>query len=540
MGLRAAPPFRWPLTGLSDTLDGTDTFPGAMASLSNMVPDPSTKGVWQCRPAAQQLTAFAGFTLPGFVSALVVEGDRAYGMVASSRFAGYDEPFCFDLTSNTFVAISGVTAANVPASPSATGSWTPPSIALVGVYLIVAHPGFPATGGGLIGYINIANPAGLTWAAGNTATNALPEAPTWVQQLGDRAYYGCNPTVGQPIVYFSDVLAPLTITNANQSLTFGDRVTLTWAAGLPLNNQLGGIIQSLIVFKGVTNLYQITGDYSTPNNPLTVNSLNVATGTLCPLSVTTTPRGLAFIAPDGLRFIDFSAQVSDPIGISGDGVNVPFLNPVIPSRVAAAFCSNVLRISVQNSNVVGVPTQEYWFDLSRKVWSGPHTFPASLIAPWRGTFVMAPTGITASLWQSDPVQTPTSQFIENGVPMVWTAATSILPDNQQMAESAVIETTWTMGLSAQVSVQALDEANTVLDIIAIQPSSPTYLWNGGLWGARLWRGANINLAPHRILWDKPIVFRRGSVVASGQSTAGFKIGDLYIRYQSLGYTQQGG
>ena len=80
----------------------------------------------------------------------------------------------------------------------------------------------------------------------------------------------------------------MTITNATNVLTFDDNQKLTAAIGLPLSNQLGGILQALMVFKGTANIYQITGDISLGSGPplgtLSKNTLNVATGTFAPNS----------------------------------------------------------------------------------------------------------------------------------------------------------------------------------------------------------------------------------------------------------------
>src|ERR1051325_8341604 len=82
--------------GASDAHDGTNTFPGAMAALTNLVPSPTTAGVFVPRPAAVQLTDFTGFTSPTAITALLVIGARIYGMISSGKTAGYDEPFCYD------------------------------------------------------------------------------------------------------------------------------------------------------------------------------------------------------------------------------------------------------------------------------------------------------------------------------------------------------------------------------------------------------------------------------------------------------------
>jgi hypothetical protein len=539
MALRNATPLSFSPQGVSDALDSTNVFGGAMAALSNLIPDPTTKNLWQCRPAALKLTSFAGFTTPGFVSAMGVIGNLAYGLIATGRNAGQDEPFAYNLLTQSFVTISGVTAANTPTSPATSGAWTPPSMALIGTKLIFTHPGFNFGGGFAFGVLDISNPAAPAWSATNTSINALPALPSWVANFNGRAWFLVNPATGQPGAYFTDVLIPTQITNAAQVLTFDDNLPLTCAAGLGLYNQQGGIIQALMVFKGTSNIYQVTGDSAL--NTLAKNSLNVATGTLSPLSVTPTPRGLTFLAPDGLRMIDFTAKVTDPVGVDGEGVNAPFIYSTVPSRVQASSNQNVLRISVQNGLATGSPQQEWWYDISRHKWSGPHTFPASMIAAHNNTFIMTPVGVTGSLWQSDVAQSATSTFVENGVQLAFMFTTCLLPDAKQMCEFQVVETTVNMALIAgqqPVSVQALDQNGSVLGSVLQTASGAGTLWGQFNWGQALWGGAANALAHRDCNWTQPLVFSRMQLSVQGNSILGFKIGDVFLRYQKTGYLQR--
>src|SRR5262245_41209533 len=124
MSLRRSTPLTLVPRGLSDALDGTNVFSGAMASLQHLVPDPSTRGLWQCRPAAQNLAflsggggggAFSPGFSPGFgpaggggggpagmISVMKVIGNMVYGMVASPDFPGHDAPFAYNLLTNAF------------------------------------------------------------------------------------------------------------------------------------------------------------------------------------------------------------------------------------------------------------------------------------------------------------------------------------------------------------------------------------------------------------------------------------------------------
>ena len=553
---RNSKPLAWRIKGLSDALDSSEGggFPGSMLALQNLIPDPSTRDLWQCRPASKLLFQFgqtgdpwsSGFSSGfgpvqalGFISCIKVVGNFVYGMAASSTFPGHDVPFCLNLLNNTQVTVGGpISAANTPVSPPTINAWIPPQMDVIGVKLMVAHPGFTGAGNNWVGWFDLTNPGAPTWNAGNLTGGfiSFTVAPIAVKQFNNRAYYIHN-APQQPAVIFSDALNATNCTNANQILTFNDNVALTALGALPLNNQLGGIIQSIMVFKNVSNIFQITGDAALNN--LSVNSLNVSTGTLAPNSICATNMGLAFAAPDGMRIINFTAQVSDPIGYAGQGVTVPLVYSSVPSRIAAACNGTVMRVTTQNGNISNNPTQEYWFDFGRKVWSGPHTFPASLIQPYNGTFIMTPTGILGSVWQSDPVQSLTSVFVENGIQMTWMAQTSLLPDTDQMTNVCITETTLDMALPPTippVAVVAADQNGSAINSVSISPPFVGGLttWGQFIWGQAPWAGGiAAALSPYEIPWTLPIVFARGTLQANGNSIIGFKLGTWHARYQVL-------
>lgn len=516
----------------SDSLDGTNTPPGGMSALTNLIPDPTTRGLFYARPASFEQTDFTGFTTPGFVSVFRVIGTRIYGMVASALTPGRDQPFCFDITSGTFIAITGVTPLNVPISPSDTGEWTPPVMSLVGVILVITHPGFTGAGGNYFAWIDLTNPAAPDYDAGNVATQPLTAVPVSVAQFYNRAYFA----VGNALI-FSDILNALTVTGSDQVLTLGDDVEITALGGLPLNNQLGGIIQALIAFKGVSVMYQVTGDKA--SSDLALNALNIATGTFAQNSVTPTPKGLAFMSPEGLRVIDFQANVSDPIGTAGDGVTVPFIYTVVPSRICASYNANVVRISSQNGFAPGTPDQEYWFDMVRNIWTGPHSFPASLIGPYSDTFIKTAIGVDAKLFQSDPVQTAVSTYVENGDQMEFLWQTTLLPDTRQMEMNSVVLTTINMALAPEepFTVTAVDQNGSEIDSVEVMATGAATYWGAFTWGVDLWQGAQNALSPRLVPWTEPIVFEKLSIAINGNCAAGLKIGNLYMRYKVLKYIQ---
>ena len=511
-----------------------------MASLQNLIPDPTTKNLWQCRPAAISDADFVagGFNTPTFISCMKVIGTRIYGMVSTAANAGNDEPFVYDIPTSAFIAITGVTGANTPVSPLSSGTWNPPTLDLIGSKIIVAHPGFTGAGGAYFGVLDISNPAAPTWTAQNTTTNALVYPPQWVRNFNGRCFFLVNPPNSQPGCYMSDILNPTVITNANQILTFGDNVPLTCAAGLALQNQLGGILQSLMIFKGLSNIYQVTGDFSL--STLAINTLNVATGTEAPNTVSPTSKGLMFVAPDGVRLIDFTATVSDPIGADGDGITTPFINALAPSRMCAAYNVGIYRVQVQNGLAVGNPQQQWWLDLVRGIWSGPHTQAASLMQPYGGTFIVSLQGVGTNLFQSDTVQSATSTYTENGVALQFNWATPMLPDTDQMAEVAMVETTLHMALVAgnTETITVQDQDATIIDTVSIVASGAGTLWGVFTWGAALWQGGNNALYPRQLKWHFPIVLRRMAIAAQGACVSGLKIGRLHLRYQVLGYLQE--
>jgi len=556
MGLRHTTPLAFSPVTACDALDSTDLPTGAMQQLRNLVPDPSTINLWTCRPASILLYDFAAnnFGSPwssafssafgphvtsatGFISALKVIGNQAYGMIAYGT--GVDIPFSINLLTNTAINITGVLpGSNCPTSPATTGAWTAPTMDVIGINIVVTHPGFN-TINGYFGVIGINNPSAPSWGSGNTAPNALPAVPVGVKNFNGRAWYLVNPATGNPGSYYSDVLAAGTITSGSQVITYDDNIALTAMGALGVEQTQGGILQALIVFKGVSNVYQVTGDAA--SSTLAKNSLNIATGTFAVNSVTPTPKGLAFISPDGMRIINFAAQVSPPIGDAGKGITIPFINAVQPTRIAACFNADTFRASTQNGAVAQTPTQDWWLDFSREAWNGPHDFPSSLIQPYKGTFIMTPTGVFAKLFQSDVTPMGASTFIENGTQMTYTWQTAMLPDTDQMCENAIVETTLHMALSTSVppvNVAALDQTQAVFDTVQVSATGSSTLWNAFNWDQAQWNLGLSVLFPRPINWHQPIVFRKLSIYASGQSDLPIQIGRLHLRYEQLGYIQQ--
>lgn len=604
--------------GVCDAVDGTNAPKGAMSILSDLIPNPSTRNQFVCRPASVLASSFSGFITPGVPNALLVVGNIAYGFVPSGRNAGKDEVFAYNLSTGVFQTIANITAANSPTSPATTGDWTPPTMyAVTASRIVITHPGYNFAGGYAIGWLDISsftsntvtgathsnmtidglssdvitvngwqvgmaisgaglnpgtyitsiNAAGTTitisqnatatasgvtftvtggtpgaplYGAGQTSPIALVGLPQSVSAFNERAYYA----VANALV-LSDVLLPTQVSGAGGTfdpvLFLGDNESITALAPLGLTNQVtGGIAQALIAFKGDAALYQVTGDPATTNLNVALNPS--PTGCLAQNAVCNIPTGLAFIAPDGLRVLSLAGVVGDPIGANGEGVNVPFLYAVNPTRMCMAYNQNVLRVSLQNGNAEGQPLQEYWYHITLKSWTGPHSFPAAVISAYQGQpdhgFVAAGSGVSGKLFTSTVTPTANSTYTENGNAMVFTAKSILLPDNEEGSMYSVVESTAALSIpfGSTFNVIATNEVGDILNqLVIVNGAAANTIWDAFNWGAADWGGATPPFMEWPVPWTEPLVFKQMQVLFNGSSMAGVIIGNVYTRYEVLGY-----
>lgn len=531
MALRKQKPVVWTPSGVSDGSDGSNVFKGAMTALKDLVPDPSTKGVYVPRPASTLLTDFSGsgISSPGFISAAKVVGDTVYGFVATSSPSGKDIPFIYNIATDSFTSISGITAGNTPDSVSDTGTWTPPTIAVIGTTVVFTHPNFSLANP--IGFLDISGAP--SWTASNTSPNTLPDVPVAVENFASRAYYSVGNTE-----YFSDNLAPDTITNATQSLTIGDESPIVGKGKIPLSSVTAGSVEALMVFKEAT-IHQITGDAAL--NTLLNSEVATGIGTRSPLSITPTPYGLMFISQFGLRNISIGGEMSPIIGADGGGVSVPFINAVEPSRISGAFNVHTYRVNTQNSFIPTLPFQDWWYNTDLKSWTGPHSFPASLVQPYEGTFVMTRQGGGAELWQSDIVPTDASSYIENGEQLEFLYQTILLPDAPSLMEWAVHESTIGLQFSkvgGTVNFFCQNEDGVLLNSASKTIDVTASVWGTTSWGTSQWNGDVTGYQQIRIPWSEPLIFSQASFGCTGNAVNGLKIGAISNRFQQLGYMRQ--
>ena len=539
MAIRNGQPVRFTPKGVCDAFDATDAFAGACSIMSNLVFDQGNPEVIVSRPGVgSPVTSFGSFTSPTFVSVHIVIGNVVYGMVSTARNPGHDEPFAFDLNAGTFITISGVTAGNTPTSPATSGTWTPPTMAVISTKIIVTHPGFPGSGGSFFGVIDITTPATPAWSSTNLATNPLPGVPTSVANFNNRAYY----SVGN-IVYFSDVLVPTTRTNASQSITIGDTTPVTAQSGLPIQTTSAGVIGALVVFKG-TSIWQVTGDPTTNN--LALNYLTLTTGCIAPRSIVQVTFGIAFAGVDSPYLLSFSGLLMSLSSSPGQqpvaDLQVPFQNATSPTRMAAAFSGNIYRICL-TTNIQGITqTNDYWHDIRRHRWTGPHTFTYDCASAFGENFIVSGADHGAALFLSQSVGNTTSTYSDNGVPLTSHLRSSSFPKTGHMQQVQVVESTIELssaGGMENYNLTMLDDQNNTLGSTFVQTPQAGALWGAFLWGAANWASAVKIPHVYTIPWPNTLVFQKGAIDVIATSSSQLSIGTFFARYQDTGYTNAG-
>lgn len=520
MPLRNALPIKFKPRGYSDTWDGSNAVPGAMGALQNLIPDPSTINSFICRPAFRDISDFVGFSSPGFVSIAYQINGYVFGLIASGLNSGKDEPFCFNIGTSSFVTVSGITSGNVPTSPSTTGDWVNPTITVMGPYIIVCHPGFNGSNG-YFGWFDVSTPTAPVWHSGNTTTTALSSVPRAAVMFSNRIYFA----VGNTLQY-TDTLS-LTRTNPSQSLTAGDTSVVTALSLFTLTTTNQGILQGLLVFKANT-VFQITGDAAL--STLAINSLNTAAGTISPDSVVPTPAGVFFVAPDGIRIVQPDGTVSEP----DVDFRVPLLNVLYPSRMSAAYNSDIYRICIQNGSKANAPWEEYWYDIGREIWTGPHTCQQDIATPYGAGFVCFSHLNPGKMFLSYVTQVSGSSFVEldqTGAlnTLAWNFQTSPLGEDDYMYLNTLLETTINLAFQTgepPITCSVSDQSNGVLTQATIVPPGVGSIWGAFTWGSGIWGGLQYGLTSFLIPWPKPVTFGKAVISIVGVSSLGFKISNL--------------
>jgi len=522
-------PFRFNPRSVVDALDGGQVQPGGCSALTNLVFDRVNPATLECRPAATEEYDFAGITTPTHVSIAYVVGDICYGFIGSAAVATYDQPFAYNLATSTLITVTGTQdSTTLPLTQGTTGMWAPPTMALVGVLLYVTHPGFTGGATAYFGWFDTTDPTAPVWHAGNTTTTLLPTVPTAVAQFNNRAWLACD-----NVLYFTDALTT-TISDATHILTIGDSIGITAIAPQPLITTVQGIIQSLCVMKpAIVGL--ITGD--AVDGTLAINIISSSVGTSAPRTVAPTPKGLVFMAEDGIRLLGQDGVLGSPYG----EFKVPFTEALTPSRASAAYNNGIYRITVQNGHKNGNPYEEYWLDLMAGGWTGPHTFVQDVVYPYEDTFVAFWKDTAPALHISDVTQSGSSTFTEDGSALTFLYRTAPLSDGGGMYEGSACLSVVDMQLphvAQSYTFVASDVNHGVISTAAVATSLTGAVWNGFNWSEATWTSVSYGMERYNIQWTEPLVFSRLVIQATGTAIAGFKIGKLVVGNEPLKYVRK--
>lgn len=509
---------------LRASMVASDTTVGAGSWVSTL-----TGETWTVNGAASiQGSNFAG---AGVISVQETIGNITYGMISTTRNTGKDEPFAYDNSTSTFLPISGVTNATSPTTQATSGAWTPPTIAQVGVNVIVTHPGFPG-GATKFGWFDTTTPGAPVWNAGDTTTNALSAVPTSVANFANRAYFA----VGKYTEY-TDVLT-LVRTASSQALTIGDASNVTALSGLPVQTTSSGVVQALVVFKAF-QVWQVTGDPATNN--LALNYISLQVGCEAPRSVKQAPGGIYFASISGPMIVNQLGFVK-PVTNAQDGseadVKNPWQNAVVPSRIAAGYSGTVYRLCMQTVLLGNNQTKDYWFDERRRRWNGPHSFTYDCVSQYGNYFVLASNANPAKLIKSESMQSVNSVFTDLGTTITCTQTPSTFPKTGHMTVKQVVESTQELAASsaaATFQITAIDDQGTTLDTCTITVSAPGTLWGSGVWGSFSWASGYAKPRVYTVPWTQPLVFKKMAQSITSNGNAALSFGTFYARYQDAGY-----
>lgn len=351
--------------GLSDSLDQFNSFEGSCQAISNMIFDRTDSNALTSRPGAFSITTFTGFNTPGVISTLKQVGPLIYGMIGSALNAGNDQPFIYNVTTNAFLTISNITAANTPATQSSAGDWTTPSMDIVGTKIMVTHPGFNAVGGYYIGWFDISgfSSAGLSGTTNGTTTITITGG------LGSSNLNAYGIQVGFAISGSSgDIPAGTYITNINALNGTSAIITLSQAAtgshtgqtltitGGTLSNPLWGAgnlsgALSFTTLPTVVAQFYNRAYYGSGNNVLFSDSL-VATNATASTQVLTLGDTTAILAMKGLPYTTTQSGILQSLmvfksgaiwAITGDAAST--VNPLSLNSVSEET-TNIMPLSI--------------------------------------------------------------------------------------------------------------------------------------------------------------------------------------------------
>jgi hypothetical protein len=254
---------------------------------------------------------------------------------------------------------------------------------------------------------------------------------------------------------------------------------------------------------------------------------------------------MIFIGIDGPYYVSQLGQVlpltKDTSKLTQD-LQRPFQNIINPSRACAAFSGSIYRVCV-TTIINGLQTPaDYWFDVTRRRWTGPHTYPYDMCAAYSNYFLISYISNGAALFSSQYIPQSSSVYNDNGTPISVNFQTSFLPKTENINIKQVIESTIEVSSVApnlQYAITALGEDDMYLTSTVVTDTNSTLVWGGGgVWGGanEVWQtGLNIPTTV-TIPWSTPLVFKKLSILITSSSSYNMEIGQLTFKYTDTGMT----
>ena len=286
-------------------------------------------------------------------------------------------------------------------------------------------------------------------------------------------------------------------------------------------------------------IFQLTGDAALSNLAVTPISPQ-GIGTNSPRSLCNSPKGLYFVASDGQRRINPYGTVEEP----DSDVVVPFQQALYKTRISGSFNTGIYRVGLQRGDIAGNPQQDLWFHEQRKCWTGPHTVGQDMLAAYGDSFIASWQAKSHTLYQSDVLQTASSNMSEYGSALQWQWQTSPIDDSEEIYAGSTLQTTIEIAyitgpLTFNAIIEDEDGTPSASGTLVLGGASGT-LWGSFTWGGANWGGGggSPGLKPWQIPWQNTAVYNKPTFYLNGPSQIGFKIGTLKHLNQPLGYMKQ--
>jgi len=208
--------------------------------------------------------------------------------------------------------------------------------------------------------------------------------------------------------------------------------------------------------------------------------------------------------------------------------------------MAAAYASNIYRICVQTTIQGVAQTNDYWFDLRRMRWTGPHSFIYDCASQHNNSFVLSGPATGAALFGSNVLDRSLATiYNDNGAAIVSSLTSAFLANPAPMSFKQTIESNIDLssgGLALQFTISATDDYDNQIAVASVTTPAPAAIWGQFNWGdGTLWAATKANPRNYGIDWNIPVVWDRMSLNVNATSSSDVSVGKSVIKYQVCGY-----